>query len=100
MGAFPVAQMVKNLPANAGKAKDKGSIPGSGRSSGEGNGNLLQCSCLENSIDRGAWRVTIHRVAESQTRLSMHATHGDRIRHELSTQVCEDTFISSGASGQ
>ena len=44
--------MVKNLPANAGDARDMGSIPGSGRSSGVGNGKALQCSCLENSIDK------------------------------------------------
>ena len=47
--------MVKNLPANAGDIRDKGSIAGSGRSPGGGNGNLLQYSCLENSMDRGAW---------------------------------------------
>ena len=46
------------------------SIPGSGRSPGEGNGNPFQYSCLENSMDRGAWRVTIHGVTKSQTRLS------------------------------
>ena len=44
-----------------------GSIPGSGRPPGEGNGSLLQCSCLENSMDRGGWRATFHRVAESDT---------------------------------
>ena len=99
-GAFPVAQMVNNLPANVGEAKDKSSIPGSRRCPGEGNGNLLQYSCLENSMDRGAWRATVYRVAKSQTQLSMHATHGDRMRCELSSQVREDTFISFGASGQ
>ena len=52
--------MVENLPANAGDTKDTGSIPGSGRSPGEGNGNPLQDSCLGNPMDRGA-----HRVAES-----------------------------------
>ena len=46
--------MVKNLPANAGDARDVGLIPGSGRSPGERNGNPLQYSCLENSMDRGA----------------------------------------------
>ena len=50
--------MVKNLPASAGDIRDTGLTPGSGRSSGEGNGNLLQYSCLENSMDRGAWRAT------------------------------------------
>ena len=47
--------VVKNSPASAGDARDLGSIPGSGRSPGVGNGNLLQYSCLENSLDRGAW---------------------------------------------
>ena len=59
--------MVKNLPANAGDARDMGSIPGSERSPGIGNGNLLQCSCLENSMDRGAWQATVHRVVKSWT---------------------------------
>ena len=51
--------MVKNPPANSGDLRDRGSIPGSGRSPGEGNGNLLQYSCLENPMDR-AWRATVH----------------------------------------
>ena len=50
-------------------AKDQGSIPGSGRSPGERNGNPLQYSCLENSMDRGAWQDTVHGVANSQTQL-------------------------------
>ena len=58
--------MVKNLPANAG---DTGLIPGSGRSPGVGNGNPLQCSCLENSMDSGVWQVMVHRVAKSWTQL-------------------------------
>ena len=52
--------MVKNLPANAGDGRDMGLIPESGRSLGEGNGNPLQYSCLENSIDRGTWWATVH----------------------------------------
>ena len=59
---FPGGAVVKNPLANAG---DKSSIPGSGRSPGEGNGNPRQYYFLENSIERGAWRVTVHRVAES-----------------------------------
>ena len=51
---FPGGSVVKNLPANAGDVRDKGSIPGSGRSPGGGNGNPLQCSCLENLMERGA----------------------------------------------
>ena len=58
---------VKNLPANEGDIRDVGSIPGSGRFPGEGHDNSLQYSCLENSMDRGAWRATLHRVANSQT---------------------------------
>ena len=58
-----MAQMVKNLPANEG---DLGLIPGSGRSSGVGNFYPLQYSCLENPMDRGAWRATVHGVAMSQ----------------------------------
>ena len=59
--------MVKNLPANA---EDAGSVPESGRSSGEGNGNPLQHSCLGNPMDRGAWWAIVHGVAKSQTQLS------------------------------
>ena len=59
--------MVKNLPANAGEV---GLNPGLERAPGEGNGNLFQYSCLENSMDRGAWWVTVHGVAKSQTQLS------------------------------
>ena len=60
---------VKNLPANAGDVGDVGSIPGSGRSPGGGNGNPLQYSCLKNPSDRGAWQATVHRAAKSQTQL-------------------------------
>ena len=59
--------MVKNLPANAG---DTVLIPGSGRSPGEQNGNPLQHSALRNPMDRGTWKVMVHRVAKSRTRLS------------------------------
>ena len=57
--------MVKNLPANAGNVREAGSIPELGRSSGGGNGNPLQYSCLETPMDRGAWQATVHRVAQS-----------------------------------
>ena len=59
--------MVKNLPANAGDSGDAGSIPGSGRSPGGGSGNPLQYSYLKNSMDRRAWKTTVHGVAKSQT---------------------------------
>ena len=57
--------MVKNSPANTGDMRDSDLIPRSGRSPGEGNGNPLQHSCLENPMDRGAWQATVHGVAES-----------------------------------
>ena len=62
--------MVKNPPAKAGDVREVDSISGSGRSPGEGHGTLLQYSCWENPVDRGAWRATVHRVSMSQTRLS------------------------------
>ena len=55
---------VQNLPASAGDIGDVGSIPGSGRSPGEGNGNPLQYSCLENPMDGGAWWATVHGVTK------------------------------------
>ena len=61
--------MVKNPPANAGHIRDEGSIPGSGISLREENGNLLKYSCLESPMDRGAWWATAHRVTKSWTRL-------------------------------
>jgi len=59
--------VVKNPPANAGDVRNVGSIPGLGRFPGGGNGNPLQYSCLENSMDRGAWWATVHSMAKSQT---------------------------------
>ena len=60
IGASQVVLVVKNTPGNAGNVRDSGSIPGSGRSPGGGHGNRLQCSCLENPMDRGVWRATVH----------------------------------------
>ena len=62
-----MALVVKNPPANAGGERDAGSILGLGRSPGVGNGNPLQCSCLGNPMNRGAWRAIVHGVAESDT---------------------------------
>ena len=62
-----VVLVIKNLPANSGDAADTDSIFWSGRSSGDRNGYLLQSSCQENPMDRGAWRATVHGVAKSWT---------------------------------
>ena len=70
--ASQVALVVKSLPVDAGDARDTGLIPGSGRYPGEGNGNPLQYSCLENPMVRGAWKATVHGVS--------------RVRHDLATK--------------
>ena len=77
LGGFPGGSEVKASACNTG---DLGSIPWSGRSPGEGNGNPLQYSCLENPMDRGAWWATIHGVTESDTteRLHFHFSLGGR----------------------
>ena len=64
--------MVKNPPTNTGDIRDTVSIPGSGRSPGEGNGNPLQYTCLENTVDKGAWPATVHEVTKSW---EQHSTH-------------------------
>ena len=69
MHTSQVVLVVKNLPANAGDIRDSGSIPMSGRSPGGGHCNPLQYSCLENPMDRGAWRAAVHGVAKNRTRL-------------------------------
>ena len=76
---FPGGSVVKNPSANAGDAGDMGSIPGSRRSPGGENGKLLHYSCLENSMDRGAWWATDQAVTKSQMWLSpAHTTHINR----------------------
>ena len=67
LSCTPVGLVVKNPHANAEDRRDASSIPGPGRSPGGGNGNPFQYFCLGNSMDRRAWRVTVHRVAESDT---------------------------------
>ena len=62
----PLPKSGKELPAKAGDIRDVGSSPGLGRSLGGGYGNPLQYSCLENPMDRGAWRATVHRLAKSR----------------------------------
>ena len=97
--------MVKKQPASSGDARDKGSIPGSRRSLGVGNGNPLQYSCLGNPTDRGAWRVTVHGVAKSRTQLSIHTHTEISDKHptfqniwlgrELKNRVSESMWVQS-----
>ena len=63
---YRASQVVKNMLVNKGDVRDMGSIPGWGRSPGGGHGNPLQYFCLENPMDRGAWRATVHRIKKSQ----------------------------------
>ena len=69
---FPGGTAVKNPPANAGDARDLGSVPGLGRSPGDRNGKPHQYSCLGNPMDRGAWRATVHGVSKSRAYWTEH----------------------------
>ena len=73
--ASQVALEVKNPPANAGDISDVGSIPGSGKTPGGGNGKPLQNSCLENPTDKWAWWAAVHGVAKNHTQLKLNWTH-------------------------
>ena len=77
--ASQVILVVKNPPASAGDIRDAGSIPGLGRSPGEGNGNPLQYSCLENPMVRGVWQAIVHRVAELDTTEAIYHAHKHNI---------------------
>ena len=83
MGLPKVVLVVKNPPAQAGDMRDTGSIPGSGRSPGGGHGNPLQYSCLENPMDRGAWRATVQGVRKEldMTESTQHACMHIDLRH-------------------
>ena len=74
-GASLVVLVVKNLPAKGGDIRVTASTPGSGRSPGGGHGSPRQYSCLENPMDRGAWRAAVRRFAKSWTRLKQLGTH-------------------------
>ena len=96
---FPDGSSSKESTCNAGDTGDVGSIPGLGRFPEEGNGNLLQYSCLENSMDRGAWQGTVHRAEKSWTQLSMHAWGGtDRENQQFWFKYCEGLRCLSPAS--
>ena len=82
------------VKASARNAGDLGLIPGSGRSPGEGNGNPLQYSCLENSMDRGAWRATVYGVAKSRTRLGdFTSLHFTSLKTALKTVYAKQFFV-------
>ena len=90
---FPGGAVVKNPLAIAGRARTVGLIPGLGRSSGIGSGNLLcQYSCLENFIDRGAWQAAVHGVANSQTQLSSWV-HTHALNHFKLLCICCKFFL-------
>ena len=82
-----MVQLFKNLLAKATDTRDVGLIPGLGRSPGGRNGNPLQYSCLENSMDRGAWQATVHGVAKSRTQLSDFTStfHFHALEKEMAT---------------
>ena len=75
------------MPVNAGDRRDTGLIPGWGRSPGGGHGNLLQYSCVENPMDRGAWRATVHGVAKSRTQLKRLSAHASEVCRSFLLQV-------------
>ena len=91
--------MVKNSPANEGDAGDTGLIPARRRSPGEGHGNPLQYSCLENPMDRGAWWATVHAVAKSQTHWSdllhnkKHVYFIIKSKQDLGHEFCSSPFL-------
>ena len=100
-GASQVALAVKNPSANAADVRDVGLIPGSESSPGEGNGNPLQCSCLENPIDRGAWQAAIYEVAKSQTRLNgqhFHTAFSQAFQTYFWQAPCGNLRLKSGGS--
>ena len=78
-----MALVVKNPPVNAGDVRDMDSIPGSGRSPGGGYGNSFQYSCLENPMDRGAWRATVYRVTKNLTQLKGLSRHTHTYKHYM-----------------
>ena len=88
---FPRGSSSKESTCNAGDTGGVGLIPGSGRSSGGGNGNPLQCSCLENPMDRGAWWATAHGVKKNWTWLSMHVLLFPHKRDPRELSLCVKT---------
>ena len=87
--ASQVELVVKNSPASVGRIRDVGLITGLGRSPGGENGNPLQYSCLENSMDKGAWQATVPGIAKSRTRLSdYHSFHPIKAEYIFLSNAC------------
>ena len=98
-----MAIVIKNPSANVGDMRDASSIPGLGRLPGGGHGNLLQYSCLENPMDRGAWQTTVHGVARSQTQLkllSTYAQNGSNILWKTYTHLAKAHFKQRHEAGK
>ena len=95
-GASQVMLVVKNLPANAGDIRDTGSILGLGRSPRGGPGHPLQYSCLENPMDRGAWRAAVHGVTKSRIQLKRLSTHiaDTRVTHTVFASLVFERLAS------
>ena len=107
---FPKGSVVKVSACKAGDTGDKVSVPGWGRSPGAGYGNPLQYSCLENFMDRGAWRATVHRVTKSQIRLKQliaqssgslsRCVHVGGLKGILGTHPAEGNFLMPVRTGR
>ena len=95
LGASKVALVIKNLPVNAGDARDMGWISGLGRPPGEGAGYPLQYSHLGNHMDRGAWHITVHGVSKSKTRLATDHTTPHSCISFIYTKQPKQSFISN-----
>ena len=94
MEASQVTLVVKNLPANAGDIRDKVSIPGLRRSPGGGHSNPLQYCCLENPMDRGAWRAAVYGVTKSRTCLKQLSMHTQRTVNDLPGMTLRSLWAS------
>ena len=90
---FQGGAVVKNSPANAGGAGNLGSIPGLGRFPEVGNGNPLQYYCLENCMDRGAWKATVHGVSKSWKQLSTHTQATDQEKILTKYESNKDCYL-------
>ena len=99
-GASQMVLVIKNPPANARDRRDLGSIPGLGSSPGGGPGNPLQYSCLEKSMDRGAWWAIIHRITQSQIQVKQLSTHACFIKGSKCLWTWEQHLVIWGRGKQ